>query len=134
MSQGFVAEAILETADEDTLLYLYYSYNINLEGYKEHVGKYDGDIVINRKSLVEPDIYTKCRRNPSGKKVIEERIRKNNVEVDKLLANGDVQITNSSGAWHVVNGIDIMAKWLTKKIYDKYQEERDIPERVSIFQ
>lgn len=131
MSRGFCASAILEMADENTLLYFYCSYNLNLDDYKEHMEKYDGEIIINRSSLVEPEIYTKRIRRPSGKKVFEERIRKKDVDIRKLLESGDVKIENSSGAWQLVEGYDIMAIRLTEKIYDKYQEERDIPERVS---
>lgn len=131
MSRGFCASAILEMADENTLLYLYCSYNLNLDDYKEHMEKYNGEIIINRSSLLEPEIYSKRIRRPSGKKVFEERIRKRNVDMQKLLESGDVQIVNSSGAWQLVEGYDIMAIRLAEQIFDKYQEERDIPERVS---
>lgn len=134
MSLGYCASAILETADENTLLYFYCSYNLNEECYKEHKDKFDGDIIINRKSLVKPDVYTKRIRKPSGKKVFEERIRKKSVDLQNLLTNGDVEIENSSGAWQIVDGYDMMALRLVRKIFDKYQEERDIPERVDIFQ
>ena len=52
----------------------------------------------------------------------------------QLLKNGDVEIVNSSGTWHLVEEYDIMAIRLAYKIFDKYQEERDVPQKVSIFQ
>ena len=131
MSIGFCASAILEMADENTLLYFYCSYNLNLDDYKEHMEKYNGEIIINRSSLVEPERYTKRIRRPSGKKVFEERIRKRDIDIQKLLESGDVQIVNASGAWDFFEGYDIMAIRLVEKIFDKYQEEKDIPERVS---
>lgn len=134
MSRGFCASAMLEVADATTLLYIYCSYNLNLDDYREHMEKYNGEIIINRSSLVEPERYSKRIRKPSGKKVLEERIRKRDVDIEKLLDNGDIQFLNSSGAWKFAEGYDIMALRLVEKIYDKYQEERDIPERVSIYQ
>ena len=131
MSMGYCGSAILEMADATTLVYLYCSYNLNLEDYKEHEEKYNGEIIINRNSLIEPDVYTKRIRRPSGKKVFEERIRKKDIDIQKLLENGDVKIVNSSGAWQFFNGYDIMAIRLVEKIFDKYQEERDVPEMVS---
>ena len=104
---------------------------MNEECYKEHKDKFDGDIIINRKSLVKPDVCTKRIRKPSGKKVFEERIRKKSVDLQNLLTNGDVEIENSSGAWQIVDGYDMMALRLVRKIFDKYQEERDVPEMAS---
>ena len=89
MSLDYCASAIFEMADANTLLYFYCSYNLNEEDYIEYKDKYDGVIIINRKSLVEPDVYTKRIRKASGKKVLEERIRKKSVDLQNLLANGD---------------------------------------------
>ena len=89
MSLDYCASAIFEMADANTLLYFYCSYNLNEEDYIEQKDKYDGVIIINRKSLVEPDVYTKRIRKASGKKVLEERIRKKTVDLQNLLANGD---------------------------------------------
>ena len=133
MSIGIGAAAILEAADSSTLLYFYYSYNVNLEGYKQYMEKYDGEIVIDRSSLVEPDTYIKRIKKASGKKVFEERIRKKDYNIEELIKQGKVTIVNSSGAWNVVDGIDIMAIRLVSKIFDKYQSDRDIPERVGFY-
>ena len=134
MSIGYCGRAILEMADATTLLYLYCSYNLNLEDYQKHEERYNGEIIINRNSLIEPEVCKKRIRKPSGRKIFEERLKKREVDVRGLIESGDVQIINSSGAWHFNNEYDVMAIRLIEQIYDKYQEERDIPEMVNIFQ
>ena len=134
MSLGYCGKAILEMADENELWFLYYSYNLNLENYKEHIGKYDGEIIIKRSAFVEPDIYMKRIRRPSGRIKFEKRIRKKEVNIQKLIENGDVKIVNSSGTWNFIEGNDVMAICLARQIFVKYQEERDIPEMVNIYQ
>lgn len=50
MSLGYCAKAVLEMVDEKSLLYIYNSYNINLEGYEAYMEKYDG-VIIREKSV-----------------------------------------------------------------------------------
>lgn len=134
MSIGFCGRAILEAADDAMLLYFYYACNTNNTNYKEYFDKYDGEIIIKRKTLVEPEKYLKRIRKPSGRKVFKERVRIKEVDMGKLLSNGDVEIHNASGTWQLLdNGYDFMAIRLLHKIFKEYQEKCDIPEDVSIF-
>ena len=132
MSLGYIGKAILETADSASLMYFYYSYNMNLEGYEVYKEKYDGTIIIDGGSLVEPEIHIKRIKRPSGKKVYEEKIIEKEVQLEELLKNGKVKIENASGAWDIVNGYDMMALSLVRKIFKEYQRERDVPEMVMI--
>ena len=132
MSLGYCAKAVLEMADEKSLLYMYNSYNINLEGYEAYMEKYDGVIIIDRASLVEPEIHMKRVRRPSGKKVYEEKIIEKEVQLEALLKNGSVKIENSCGAWNIVDGYDVMALNLVRKIFKEYQRERKVSENVVI--
>lgn len=132
MSLGYCAKAILDLADLTSLQYLYYSYNINLEGYESHYEKYDGTIIIDRDSLVEPEIRMKRVRRPSGKIVYEEKIIEKEVQLEVLLKNDNIMIENSSGAWKIVDGYDVMALSLVRKIFREYQKEKSVPENVVI--
>ena len=129
MSKGYGASCRKVSEDSECVLYEYYAYNLNDEKLRNPDRIYDGTILIQRSCLVEPEIHTKLKRMPKGrKKTIEKRIPVE-VELSECLSAGQIEITNSSFSWHFVSdNIDIMAIHLCRKVFREYQETSMLPE------
>lgn len=134
MSRGIGGYMNLREADDTMLIYSYCCYNVNNDDWREMQEKEDGDIFIDRESLVEPEIHQKLKRMPSGrKKVFEKRVHRD-YSLSELIEEGHISIKNASGTWRTTTeGIDMMAcKMLFKLFYD-YQETGIVPEHISFF-
>ncbi len=135
MSRGFGGSARIVLQDENTVVYEYAPYNLNKPEYRNKDLVYDGLITISKDSMVEPDIHEKLKRMPSGrKKLIVKRIRRD-VDYSTLLETGKITIDNSRFCWHFIGteeNIGMMAMRIIFRIYDHYQDEGVLPEKVSI--
>ncbi len=129
MGIGGSARAIMQ--DADTIIYEYCVYNWNDEKCKNPDYVYDGIITIDKHSLVEPEIHEKLKKQPSGrKKLITKRIPRD-VDYAARIAAGQIRVENSSFCWQLLdNGIDYMAMRIIYNIFDLYQTEGTIPEKV----
>ena len=134
MSRGFGGYMDLVANDSTTLMYTYCCYNVNNDDYKKYMGLADGEIVISRDALVEPDIHSKLKKMPSGRKrIIEKRVRQD-VPWEDLFSNGRVTVKNASGTWQTNSaGVDIMAFKMLFKLFNEYQDTGEIPEHISWF-
>ena len=70
MSMGYGACGRKAAEDEKNLIYEYSVYNLNEMGYENSIILYDGMILIGKSVFIEPEVHTKRRRQPSGKKVM----------------------------------------------------------------
>lgn len=129
MSMGYGASCRKVSEDSESILYEYYVYNLSDEKLRNPDRIYDGTILIQKSCLVEPEVHTKLKRMPNGrKKTIEKRIP---VEIDlsEYLSAGQIEIINSSFAWHFISdNVDIMAIRLCRKVFREYQETSMLPE------
>ena len=136
MSLGYGGLAILVAVDATMLIYTYksYNYNIHEEEYQRKMRLLDGEIYIDRNTLVEPIIREKIKKMPSGrKKLIKKKIIQY-VDVIELCQAGKIKIRNASGTWLTVEcGMDYVARSLCSKVFSEYQETGIIPERISAF-
>ena len=131
MSKGIGGSARVVMQDENTIVYEYYAYNLNEEEYRNRERIYDGMITIDKRSLVEPEIHEKLKKQPSGrKKLITKRIPRE-VDYSVLITAGKINVENSKFCWRILdNGIGLIAIHLIFKIFDLYQSEVAIPETV----
>ena len=131
MSKGIGGSARVVMQDENTIVYEYYAYNLNEEEYRNRERIYDGMITIDKRSLVEPEIHEKLKKQPSGrKKLITKRIPRE-VDYSVLITAGKINVENSKFCWRILdNGIGLIAIHLIFKIFDLYQSEGAIPETV----
>lgn len=129
MSMGYGATCRKVSEDSVSVLYEYYAYNLSEEKLRNPNKIYDGTILIQKACLIEPEIHTKLKQMPNGrKKAVEKRIPFE-VKLPEYLSVGQVEITNSSFAWHFIPGnVDIMAIRLCRKIFREYQESGELPE------
>ena len=61
MSKGHCGHAHLVANDETLLLYSYCAYDINRADWQEIKKKEDGEIAIDRDSLIEPEVHEKVK-------------------------------------------------------------------------
>ena len=136
LSMGYAGAAKLIDSDETLLLYAYYCYNLNIheQGYREIMYKQDGEIYIEKSTLLEPLIRHKIKRLPSGRKKILEKKVIQQVDVVGLYKDGKIKIKNASGTWNVLGcGMDSIARHLCTEIYSEYQETGEIPSCVGFY-
>ena len=132
MSRGFGGWGYIADQDENTVIYQYGAYNLNEPQYRNKAHLADGVFVIDKNGLVEPDIYEKIKRFPNGKKKhIVKRIVVD-VPYSELYENGKIQIQNCSNCWKTNYGDkDFIAWYLIWNIFQKYQEDGHLPERIN---
>ena len=139
MSLGYEGICRLVMQDDEGAIYAYSGANIN-DNYElrmAHALDYDGEILIYKRCLEEPEIHTKLKRRPSGRKYEEvkrithfpnivEHIRKGNVIVEKECFN----------AFRLYSGmeIDYIAYRLIVNIFIYYQENGCLPEKEGFIQ
>lgn len=134
MSIGFGGHANLVAYDDHMIIYAYACYDINNKEYRKYMEFFDGEIIILREALVEPEIHRKLKRMKSGRKrIVEKRVRQD-VPYESLYASGKITVKNASGTWHTYeSGFDFIAHRLIFKIFDEYQNTGEIPESVGGF-
>ena len=85
----------------------------------------DGEIFISRNAFIDPEIYIRKRKTPSGKKqVVAKRIIKD-IPFDLLLSEEKIKVKNASGTWKTVfDEMDYIAYRLINIIFDEYWKNR----------
>lgn len=132
MSRGFGGWCYIADQDENTVIYQYGSYNWNEPQYRNETHLADGMLVMDKNSLVEPDIHEKIKRFPNGKKKLIVKRIVVNVPYSELYENGKIEIQNCSNCWRTLyNNKDFVAWHLIMIVFRKYQEDGHLPERVS---
>lgn len=134
MSIGYGGYADLIQTDDKLVIYMYCCYNVNNDDYKHYMKIEDGELYIDRDAFVEPEIHTKQKKTPSGrKKTIIKRILRD-VPFDELFEAEKIQVKNASGTWQTTeSGIDIMALKILFKLFNEYQETGELPAHISWF-
>ncbi len=134
MSLGYGYRACLACADENTAIYTYCCYNLNIEGYDRRKNAMDGEITIELDAIPEPEIHEKLKRFPSGRKRLVVKRLPRNADIDKLIAEGKITVKNASGTWRTwENGVDTEARRVLWNIFDEYQITGALPKDVSGF-
>lgn len=115
--------------NEDAMIFSYCCYNLNSFNWRDHQIE-DGEIWIDKKALVEPEIHSKIKKTASGKKLVEKRVPRD-YSIEELIEKNRIIIHNASGTWMMTSsGIDGMAVQLARKMMDEYQKTGTIPEHV----
>ncbi len=127
LGRGGLAKVVAQ--DADTVIYEYYTYDLNHEGYENSDKIYDGIITINKNSFVEPEIHEKIKKLPGGrKKLVTKRIPRD-VDYSMLIEAGQISVKNSKFCYYILdNGIGKSAMTLINKIFESYQIKGVIPE------
>lgn len=127
MSLGYNGVARKYSEDDKHVIYEYSVENWN-EPYRHRGHLFDGLIVIDKSTLVEPEIHEKLKRMPSGRKRMITKKIIVLVDVWSLIETGQITVYNSSRTWRYIGKIDYYANALCHKIYQNYQENGVLPE------
>lgn len=124
---GGVCRKISE--NEDAVQYEYYSYNLNEKRFVNPKKVADGAIIIWKAGLVEPEIHSKKRRMPGGRKKLIVNHIVVEIDMDEKLASGCVEIQNCSYAWKFdAEGIDVIALRICRSLFEEYQISGALPD------
>lgn len=135
MSLGFGGSARIVLQDEATVIYEYSPYDLDDPKYRNKDRIYDGLIMISKDALVEPELHEKLKRMPSGRKKMEVKRIRRDVDYSELLESGAIIIENSKYCCYFVGeekDIGMIAMRITFHIFGLYQDDGFLPETVSI--
>ena len=139
MSLGYTGMCKKELEDDEIVIYSYSGENWNDDG-KSKSGDsllYDGSFIIYKDCLEEPEIHTKLKRMPSGrKKMVEKRIT-HTLELSKHIENKKVFVEKEcKNAFRrgATMPIDYIAYRLILHIFERYQLDGELPEIESFIQ
>lgn len=132
MSLGYGGFAALCLQDENTVLYSYGVFNLNIPGLQSLDRAHDGLITI-RKDLLDP-VFGFDAPQPQTRRKKKDPKKKHKTAIDfdllsELIKNGTVQTENSRFCWRISeNGIGYVAKALLFRILLCYRDHGAFPE------
>ena len=92
MSRGDCAYARLLLVDETMLVYEYCCYQIK-DNWREKETIIDGELYIDPRALIEPEIHEKIKKYPSGRKeLITKRIPKLDFSINSLFEEKSIVV------------------------------------------
>ena len=122
--------------DDGTVLYSYGGYNLNEPEDQNNERISDGIILIQKECFIEPEIHTKIKKMSSGRKKLITKIIPLNVDFGNFIIEGKIIVENCSNCWHKIMNelqIDMMACRLLYHIFQRYQTDGKIPEKIHYF-
>ena len=139
MSLGYTGMCKKELEDDELVIYSYSGENWNDNG-KSKSGDillYDGSFVIYKDCLEEPEIHTKLKKMPSGrKKIIEKRITHvpdiiEYVNDKRIVVEKECKNAFRQG---MTMPIDYIAYLLILHVFERFQLDGVLPEKESFIQ
>jgi hypothetical protein len=139
MSLGYLGNCKLVVQDDNIALYSYSGENWNDKNSKSgDIELLDGVLCIFKKCLEEPEIYTKVKKLPSGKrKTFEKRIVHTPSIVEHILEEQIIIEKKCKNEFkrETMDGVECyIAHMLLRKIFTEYQENGVIPEKTAFIQ
>ena len=132
MSMGYGGSCRKYGESADFVVYEYYAYDLNVEKCNNPNRIYDGIIKIEKSAFVEPEIHKRIKRRPSGRKILVTKRIVRDIPISKYLADGKVELVNSSFCSHIHKGYGYVGLRLVDRIFSEYQLNGEIPHTVSI--
>lgn len=132
MSLGYVGHARLGAEDTEIAIYSYTGENWNVrdEAIRKRFESTIGQITIDKSCLIEPELHSKVRRMPNGrKKLVEKRIIRH-PDISELISDGSIVVDE-------LCGVDAEASdcrpciyiRLLRIIFESYQLNGRLPEK-----
>ncbi|MCD7774823.1 MAG: hypothetical protein LUH40_04500 [Clostridiales bacterium] len=126
--------------DETAAIYLYCGEVVSDKS--ENCGSMcnlDGEIIIQKRCLVEPEIHTKLKKTAFHRKVVVTKRIVQPFDIEELLKTGDIEIVKpctaeySQGLYSHSNHQSFFAKNLLRKLFIEYQETGTLPDKCSYY-
>lgn len=139
MSLGYNGMCKKELEDDELVIYSYSGENWNDSGKSKSGDRLlcDGSFIIYKDCLEEPEIHTKLKRMPSGrKKIIEKRITHvpdiiECVNDKRIIVEKECKNAFRRGA---TMPIDYIAYLLILHVFERYQLDGELPEKENFIQ
>lgn len=99
MSLGYVGHARLEAEDTEIAIYSYTGENWNVqdEAIRKRLESTIGQITIDKSCLIEPELHSKVRRMPNGRKNLVEKRIVRHPDISGLISDGSIVVDELCG-------------------------------------
>lgn len=131
MSLGYVGHARLEAEDTEIAIYSYTGENWNVqdEAVRKRLESAVGQLTIDKSCLIEPELRSKVRKMPNGRKKLVEKKIVRLPDISELISDGSIMVDE-------LCGIDAKASdyrpciymRLLRIIFESYQLNGRLPE------
>lgn len=135
MSLGYVGHAQLEVEDAEIAIYSYTGENWNVqdEAIRKRLESTIGQLTIDKSCLIEPELHSKVRKMPNGRKKLVEKIIVRHPDISELISDGSIVVDG-------LCGVDAEASDYRPRIYmrllriifESYQLNGRLPEKEGI--
>lgn len=132
MSLGYVGHAQLEVEDTEIAIYSYTGENWNVqdEAIRKRLASTIGQLTIDKSCLIEPELHSKVRKMPNGRKKLVEKIIVRHPDISELISDGSIVVDG-------LCGVDAEASDYRPRIYmrllriifESYQLNGRLPEK-----
>lgn len=130
MSIGIGGSARLVIQDELHAVYEYYAYDLNNEQLRNSDRCYDGLITVEKSCF--PKIQIKEKGTGNREKESELAPVSPDVNYSELILSQKIIVNNSQFCWKIMeNRIGYIAMHLLFRIFERYREDSELPEKVS---
>ena len=132
MSLGYVGHAQLEVENAEIAIYSYTGENWNVQDEAVHkrLESTVGQLTIDKSCLIEPELHSKVRKMPNGRKKLVEKIIVRHPDISELISDGSIVVDG-------LCGVDAEASDYRPRIYmrllriifESYQLNGRLPEK-----
>lgn len=132
MSLGYVGHTQLEVEDTEIAIYSYTGENWNVqdEAIRKRLASTIGQLTIDKSCLIEPELHSKVRKMPNGRKKLVEKIIVRHPDISELISDGSIVVDG-------LCGVDAEASDYRPRIYmrllriifESYQLNGRLPEK-----
>ena len=132
MSLGYVGHTQLEVEDTEIAIYSYTGENWNVqdEAIRKRLASTIGQLTIDKSCLIEPELHSKVRKMPNGRKKLVEQIIVRHPDISELISDGSIVVDG-------LCGVDAEASDYRPRIYmrllriifESYQLNGRLPEK-----
>lgn len=132
MSLGYVGHTQLEVEDTEIAIYSYTGENWNVqdEAIRKRLASTIGQLTIDKSCLIEPELHSKVRKMPNGRKKLVEKIIIRHPDISELISDGSIVVDG-------LCGVDAEASDYRPRIYmrllriifESYQLNGRLPEK-----
>ena len=132
MSLGYVGHARLEAEDAEIAIYSYTGENWNVQddAIRKRLESAIGQFTIDKSCLIEPELRSKVRKMPNGRKEFVEKRIVRHPDISELISDGNIVVDE-------LCGVDAEASDYRPRIYmrllriifESYQLNGRLPEK-----
>ena len=132
MSLGYVGHAQLEVEDTEIAIYSYAGENWNVqdEAIRKRLASTIGQLTIDKSCLIEPELHSKVRKMPNGRKKLVEKMIVRHPDISELISDGSIVVDGLCGVDAETSDYrPRIYMRLLRIIFESYQLNGRLPEK-----